>query len=368
MSLKFSRRRFLKYGGAGFLGLASTTGSRACAQLKPEVSGDRIVANLQRYVPELMQQARVPGAAVAVVREGRVLWAGGFGVKSRQTGERVTENTVFAAASLSKPVFAYAALKMCERGELSLDLPLTSYTAKPYISDGRIQEVTARMVLSHTAGFPNWSGDEPVWFDFNPGSKFSYSSEGFIYLQSVVEGLKKEAFNDYMIGNFFAPLEMVNSSYVWRPAFESMAAHGHDRGGKVYPLRRPKEGVSAGSLRTTVTDYAKFLMVMMEPGIYDNSFRLNEDSLAQMVRQNVAINSNLGWGLGWGVEKTRNGDFFWHWGDSGIYKSFALGSRMFQSGVVILTNSENGLKICENIVKMALGGEHPAFDFEMIEY
>ncbi|HEY9811895.1 MAG TPA: serine hydrolase domain-containing protein [Halomicronema sp.] len=368
MSEEFSRRWFLKYGSAAFLGLASTGGSKVYAQLKTGVSGDKIVANLQGYIPQLMQQARVPGAAVAVVREGRVLWAGGFGVKSRKTGERVTENTVFAAASLSKPVFAYAALKMCERGQLSLDLPLTNYTAKPYISDKRIQEVTTRMVLSHTAGFPNWSGDDPVWFDFNPGARFSYSSEGFIYLQSVVERLTKERFNDYMIRNVFAPLGMVNSSYVWRPAFESMAANGHDRGGTVYPLSRPKEAVSAGSLRTNVRDYAQFLIAMMEPGIYDSPFRLNEDSLAQMVRPNVGINSSLGWGLGWGVEQTPNGEFFWHWGDSGIYKSFALGSRMFQTGVVILTNSENGLKICQNIVKLALGGSHPAFDFEMIEY
>ena len=72
--------------------------------------------------------------------------------------------------------------------------------------------------------------------------------------------------------------------------------------------------------------------------------------------------------MGWGLEKTNDGRFFWHWGDLGTFKSFTLGSKESNTGIVILTNSQNGLKICEQIVRKAVGGEHPAFKFWMIDY
>ncbi|MBD1938387.1 serine hydrolase domain-containing protein [Microcoleus sp. FACHB-68] len=373
MSKRISRRRFLKHSQAGILGL-STFGlvslgcnSRASGQLKTNVPAEKLITDLQQQIPQLMQRSGVPGVAVAVVRDREILWSRGFGVKNTDSGQPVNENTVFAAASLSKPVLAYAAMKLYERGELDLDAPLTNYTAKPYISDPRIWKISARLVLSHTTGFPNWSGDEPVWIDFTPGSKFSYSSEGFLYLQSVIERITRQPFNEYVTRNVFAPLGMTNSSYIWRSSFQSLAANGHDRDGVPFPVGKPSQANGAGSLRTTATDYAKFLIAMMEPAVND-PFRLNEQSLEIMLQQNSRISQSLGWGLGWGLERTNDGDFFWHWGDSGIFKSFTLGSKRSKTGMVILTNSENGLRICENIVRLAIGGQHPAFSFSMIDY
>lgn len=374
MSKPISRRHFLKYSTSAALGLSwfSLAGvalkSRAFGQTKSYVPAEQIISNLQALIPQLLKNNIVPGASIAVVREGQILWSRGVGVKNTQTGQPVDENTVFAAASLSKPVFAYAVMKLAEQGQLDLEKPLTKYTIKPYINDPRIEQITARMVLSHTTGFPNWSGYDPVWIDFTPGSRFSYSSEGFLYLQTVVERITQQPFNDYMRNQVFTPLRMENSSYLWMNSYDSLAANGHDYQGKPFPLRKPTEAMSAGSLRTTATDYAKFLMAMMEPAAND-AFLLNETSLNQMVHQNISINQSLGWGLGWGVEHTiGDGDFFWHWGDSGVYKSFTLGSRNLRTGMVILTNGENGLRICRNLVTAALGGQHPAFDFDMIDY
>lgn len=314
-----------------------------------------------------MKAAGVAGAAIALVRDGQILWIRGFGVENANTGKPVSENTVFAAASLSKPLFAYAAMKLVERGELNLDIPLTEYTDKPYISDPRIKKITARMVLSHTCGFPNWSGDDPVWIEFAPGSRFSYSSEGYLYLQTVVERLTGQRLNDYMSRHVFPTLGMTSSSYVWMPQYETAAAKGHDRAGFPEPGSKPRQANAAGSLRTTAADYAKFLMAMMEPGSAESD-RLTEASLTQMLRQQVGINQSIGWGLGWGLERASGGEFFWHWGDSIIFKSFALASRNLKTGIAILTNSENGLRICEEIVRMTIGGQHPAFDFDMIDY
>src|SRR5580658_1850337 len=150
---------------------------------------EAIIPQLERDVPELMKKDGVPGLAMAVIRGGKTTWVHGFGTKEATTGQPVTIETVFEAASLSKPVFAYGVLKLVEQGKLGLDVPLTTYLPKPYIpGDERLVKITARVVLSHRTGFPNWRGDDgllPIYF--TPGERFSYSGEGYVYLQRVVE-------------------------------------------------------------------------------------------------------------------------------------------------------------------------------------
>ena len=114
-------------------------------------------SRLEETVARLLREGEVPGAAVAVVRGGRVEWHKGFGVKNAETKEPVDGSTVFEAASLSKPVFAYAVLKLVDQGKLDLDAPLSKHLPTPYVEgDERLNLVTARMVLSHRTGFPNW--------------------------------------------------------------------------------------------------------------------------------------------------------------------------------------------------------------------
>jgi CubicO group peptidase (beta-lactamase class C family) len=124
-----------------------------------------------------------------VIRKGKTSWVRGFGVNETKKGAPVTEDTIFEAASLSKPVFAYGVLKLVEQRKLGLDVPLTTYLPKPYIQDDdRLNKITARIVLSHRTGFPNWRGDgKPLAIHFTPGERFSNSGEGYIYLQHVVE-------------------------------------------------------------------------------------------------------------------------------------------------------------------------------------
>ena len=115
---------------------------------------------LQADIPKLMQQADVPGFAIALIQDGRPLRIYNFGFKNAETKQPVTDDTIFEAASLSKPVFAYAVLKLVDQGKLGLDVPLTTYLPKPYIEgDPRLEKITARIVLSHRTGFRNWRGD-----------------------------------------------------------------------------------------------------------------------------------------------------------------------------------------------------------------
>ncbi|MBO3463345.1 beta-lactamase family protein [Aetokthonos hydrillicola Thurmond2011] len=363
---KILSRRQLLYGVTALTSLlcASLIDSHSKYSLS---ATDKVITNLEAQVPVLMQAALIPGLQLAIIRNRELFWSHGFGVTNKYTKKSVTNDTIFAAASLSKPLLAYAALKMVEQGKLDLDAPLTDYTAKPYISDPRIKLITTRRVLSHTTGFPNWSGDDPLKIEFSPGTRFSYSGEGYIYLQKVVEEITQQPLNEYLHSSIFVPSGMDSSSLIWESGYQATASDGHDRQGKPTPMSKPKRASAAGSLRTTASDYAKFLMMMMQPGTIDSP-RLTEASLHEMLRSQIQINQLLGWGLGWGLEKTRDGNFFWHWGDLETFKSFTIASKESGIGIVILTNSQNGLKICNRIVSLAISGKHPAFNFKMINY
>jgi CubicO group peptidase (beta-lactamase class C family) len=113
-------------------------------------SPDLAIVHLEKDIPDLMSQADVPGLSIAVLRNGRTAWLHNFGIKNTKTKEAVTDDTIFEAASLSKPVFAYAVLKLVDQGKVGLDVPLSTYLPKPYIeSDDRLAKITARIVLSH---------------------------------------------------------------------------------------------------------------------------------------------------------------------------------------------------------------------------
>ena len=363
---QISRRKLLKYSGTASIGFSTYNLIKLLCN--PSVTAtENLITNLETQIPQLMQTALIPGFSLAMIRDGELFWSKGFGVKNRSTKQPVDNKTIFAAASLTKPLFAYAVLKMVERGQLDLDAPLTKYTDKPYIPDRRIELVTTRRVLSHTSGFPNWSGNKPVWFKNQPGTKFGYSGEGFLYLQKVVEKITGQPLANYLQQQILLPLGMNSSSLVWESAYATTASDGHNRRGKPAPMSKPKAAVSAGSLRTTATDFAQFLIAMMKSGTIDSP-KLTETSLQQMLTPQIKMSRSIDWGLGWGLEKTNNGRFFWHWGDLGTFKSFTLASKESNTGIVILTNSQNGLKICEQIVRQAVGGKHPAFKFWMIDY
>ena len=374
MSTIYSRRYLLRQSKQALLGfsvvciLNEIEKSIAFGQTSPKPhSIEAVISNLTEQIPLWMKQYKIPGLSLAVIQKKKIFWHHSFGVTNYYSQKPVDDRTIFAAASLSKPLFAYAAIKMVERGYLNLDTPLTEYTADPYIKDNRLKLITARRVLSHTTGFPNWSGDKPVWIENTPGTKFSYSGEGYLYLQKVIEEITNQPFGQYIYNQLLAPLGMNQSSYVWQPAYQYLATDGHDRNLKPRSMKKPSEGLSAGSLRTTAQEYAQFMMAMMQSGTID-SHLLTESSVQEMLRSQIQLNYHLDWGLGWGLEYSNNQKYFWHWGDGGVYKTFAIASRELGTGVVILTNSQNGLKICPEIVSAVMSGDHFAFDFEMIEY
>ncbi len=164
------------------------------------VPAGMLAADLRVLIPIWMESFVIPGLSIALVKDADLFWAQGFGVKSTLSGEAVTTETVFSAQSLSKPAFAYAALRMCQTGLLDLDTPMADYLPEPYLPDEpRLKSITMRHVLSHTAGFPNWRPNgQALRLMFNPGERFSYSGEGYVYLQRVIEHLSGQSLAQYM--------------------------------------------------------------------------------------------------------------------------------------------------------------------------
>ncbi len=368
-----SRRKFIKRSSlAAFGSLSSAFLSKAQDQknlkkFKSDVPDKKLIAELEQSIPLMMKEFSVPGLSVALIKEAKIVFSKGYGVRSIDTKEPVNTDTIFEAASLSKPVFAYGALKLCDKGLLKLDEPLSNYLPEPYIADEpRIKLVTMRHVLTHLAGFPNWRKSANLSFINNPGEKFSYSGEGFVYLQRVVEQLTKQPLHSYLRKEIFEPFAMQSSSFIWLDQYTSITAYGHDPQGKASGKMKPTRANAAASMHTTADDFAKFIVEMFKPSLKDK-FHLSEKLTDEMLKPQVKVNDSLAWGLGWGIQQSKSGNTYFHWGNNNNrFKNFAVFSKDQKIGLIVFTNSGNGLRLCKKFVPLAIGGEHPAFSWSMV--
>ena len=216
---------------------------------KTSAPSKNIIKRLEEQIPELMEQSSIVGLSIALIEDAKVTWNRGFGFKNQESNELVTVDTIFEAGSLSKPVFSYAVLKLCETGALSLDTPLTSYLSEPYLPNEPLLElVSTRHVLSHTTGFPNWCPEgELLKIHFMPGERFSYSGEGYVYLQKVIEHLTGQLLDEYLRSALLEPFGMYNSSYVWLDQYKHQASLGYATDGEVVERDESPEAISAYS-------------------------------------------------------------------------------------------------------------------------
>jgi CubicO group peptidase (beta-lactamase class C family) len=377
------RRTFLAASGRAVLGVAllpAMACSRArqrSAESSARTTSEALIADLEKQLPQLMAEAFVPGVSIALVRDAQVVWRRGFGVADNASRNPVSSDTVFAAQSMSKPVFAYVVLKLCEKGVLDLDTPLTRYAPHRVLAgDARLDLITARHVLSHTAGFQNWRSEaEPLKINFAPGERWLYSGEGYSYLQSVVthvtghvntnacatyEGDVRVCATDideYMKTNLLVPFGMSSSGYVWNAMFEARAARPHDSKGTPIPKRMNPTATdaaryaSSGALLSTATDYAKFLIEVINPKRSD-PFHLTKESLDAMVRPMVKVPDDprsSSWALGWQVFDNDAGAVIAHGGNGRGFHAFAAASVAKKSAFVVMTNGDLGWQLIDKL-------------------
>lgn len=327
-------------------------------------------ANLPDTLNILAQRHHVCAVAVAVIKNRKLASIDlATGCLPAPT---LTADSVFQAASLSKPVFAYAVLKLVAQGKLALDAPVVKYLPQGYrhqfnalktepsdlVTDPRLAAVTVRMVLNHTAGLPNWASG-PLQFDSAPGTKWQYSGEGYVLLQRAVEAVTGEPLDRFMTSQVFKPLAMGHSSYVWNESVAPDILPGTKANGAPRGTLDLKNPVAAFSLYTTAADYGKFLVAVLN----------DDDVIRQVTAAPVAVDRSLGlgWGLGLGVEGDPDNPYIWQWGNNPGYRAFAMAAVRTGDGLVMLTNSENGLKLAEPVTQKILPAEHKVFRFSVLD-
>jgi len=305
---------------------------------------------VQTRLSLLMSRHRVPGVAVVQIKNNRIAAAHYHGACEAGKGLAVSSETLFEAASMTKPVAAYAALQLVQQGKLDLDLPLARYLDEPYLPDQPAHEkITARMVLHHSTGLPNWRPKgEPLRLIKEPGTAFTYSGEGFLFLQRVMERICGKDLEDIIQENIFRPLKMKRSSLVWQETRAEWAAAGHDGRGRVKQDRRLyREPNAAYTLYCSAEDYARFAMEMMQPAL------LSPELVAQMFRPaGPIIEGETRYGLGWRTEPVEGGVRVSHSGSNGTgFRSYVEFDPERGNGMVILTNASSGDDLWRELVK-----------------
>jgi CubicO group peptidase (beta-lactamase class C family) len=379
MSTSTPRRAFLVRSGRTALGLSllSVIGcsrtSDATVEPPPPGLAD-LTTHLDTQIPPLLSASGVPGLSIAIVSQARLAWSRAFGLKNAASKAPANTDTLFEAGSISKTVLAYAVMKLHEKGVLDLDAPLTRYVSERWIAgDSRFDQLTARQVLSHTTGLPNWrSPQQPLDIQFDPGTRWQYSGEGYSYLQLVVahltghvsatscetmfDGLRvcETDIDAYLRTNLLRPFGMPSSRYVWDDTLADRMADPHDEQGS--PLTRSRATpvlaaryAAAGGLSTTPTEYARFLIEVLDPRPSD-AFRLTRANRNEMIRPQVKVDDASSWALGWQILHQKNGDLLSHGGDNPGFKAFVLASAERKAGYVILTNGEKGMDVIGPLV------------------
>ncbi len=321
----------------------------------PGVPMARKIPELERYIRAEMARENIPGLALALVHDDQVFWSEGYGVANSFTRRIVLADTPFEAASIGEPLTAYAAMKLVQDGRLDLHRAMSSYLAKQFVAPSPYcDEITAWHVLTHTSGLSNNLFEVTHQVAFKPGSRFSYSGVGFMYLQRVIEAITHQPFNDFMTQTVFAQLGMGSTSF-FRAFGDDRIARGH-----VYlfgfalpmpflPIAQPN---AADLLCSAAPDLAKFAVELMNPRFLDPnlvSLMLTDQIQGRIGKEPVS------WGLGIGLDHTINGTCIWQWGDSGDFESYLLGCPDAKIAVVILTNSSRALVVARKVAAKALG-------------
>jgi CubicO group peptidase (beta-lactamase class C family) len=455
---------------------------------------EAIIADLESYVPEYMSQQDIPGVAIALVHDGEIVWVEGFGSANSITRKPVTPRTLFEVASNSKAMTGYVALRLVDRGELSLDTPLNDYLSEPWLPDSEHRKtITLRHVLSHTSGLgANITLSRSSLFA--PGEGYYYSGIGFMYLQEVIEQIAGQSLEAVARQMMFEPLGMSSSYFVNAPAIVPQTANGHLRAGipallfivpygvsvavfgmlallimrirtghwrlsvrmvvaacvvayvpsllpvlillgrvdlwefvwlialcglvlggafavalfigrvvilRLLPKRRttrraltifwsllivvglamlageftnvpvpkwpPTSANAAGSVRATVGDMANFLIELSNPQ------HLSAQTAAELQTPQVALSSNLSWGLGFGIQHSQHGNALWQWGQHLDFQSIMIIYPTHGFGTAVCTNSDFlNPDVALEIAHRALGGEiepirravHLAFNYD----
>jgi D-alanyl-D-alanine-carboxypeptidase/D-alanyl-D-alanine-endopeptidase len=343
------------------------------------------VDSLNARIQYLMKAANVSGLAISVFNNNKPIFSKTFGLANVQKNISFQQTSVLYGASFAKMVFACIAMQFVQEKIIDLDKPLVEYLSKPLVDykikgwnrgyqdlkgDERYKNITARMCLSHTTGFPNWrwfEADKKLKIKFNPGTRYSYSGEGLYLLQFVIEQLTGKDYETISQERVFKPLGMTNTSQVWQSNFDSSICYGHNTKGEPYELMKWKEASAGGSMSTTLEDFTKFYTALITgKGLSKKSFKemtglqiriKSRSQFGPLATADSTDNDNiqLGYGLGVGVFKTPFGKAFFKEGHDDGWGHYSICFPGKKIAILIMTNNDNGESIFKDLLAYAIG-------------
>ena len=309
-------------------------------------------------VQSWLTENNVPAVGIGIIEDGEIKYVKVIGELKK--GIPAVDDAIFSIASMTKPVTAILTLKLVESGKWDLDEPLFHYWIDPDIANNPLhKKLTTRHVLSHQTGFPNWRYAHPtkkLTFDFEPGTEYRYSGEGFVYLARALERKFNRTLQQLADSLLFKPTGMKDTRYGWnKNVDESRFAFGHDSQGNMVPRsstideRASVEG-AAGDLITTVEDYCKFGIHVM------NGAGLSQKLYNDMIKPQVNLNEHLGAGLGWKiVSHLPNGEYtLQHGGNKSGVKTMGILLPKSRRGVIVFTNGNSGMFVFRNVIKESI--------------
>jgi CubicO group peptidase (beta-lactamase class C family) len=305
--------------------------------------------NYQDKVPLWLAENKVLCVGIGIIENGELRYVKVFG--ELQQNVPAPKNAIFEIASMVKPVVAMLTLKLVQAGQWNLDEPLAKYWVDPDLLDDTLHnKLTTRHVLTHQTGFPNWRNGK-LRFEFEPGTKFQYSGEGLEYLRRALESKFKKTLVQLSDSILFKPLGMKDTRYSFDENMDiTRYAIPHDGLGNKYEISKNRGVNAAALLLTTIEDYSKFMIYVM------NGAELSPSLYNDMIRSQVAEKKHVGRGLGWEiVSDLPNGEFTLQHGGSNMgVKTMCIILPKSKRGVVVFTNGENGITVYNNVIKESL--------------
>lgn len=297
-----------------------------------------------------LKQKNIPAVGIGFIDKGQIVQTSVFG--DLEQGHPAPLNTVWNVASMTKAITAVITLKLVDQGLWSLDEPICNYYTDPDVADDPNSKLlSTRMILSHQSGFPNWRGnskDGKLRFEFTPGTKYQYSGEGYEYLRKALEVKFDKSLEQLAQELIFDPLEMNNTQLVWSESMETKPfAKWHNAENELYETDKFYEANAADNLLTTVEDYSKFMLYILQgAGVAD---RLQKEMVADQVRVSALKHFGLGWWIDEKINANEDFALVLAGDDIGVH-CIAFILPHSNKGLVIFTNSDNGTNAYMEIV------------------
>ena len=352
--------------------ISAVSAQAAIEQAQTQPGEDRLGTST---VAELMEEFGVPGVSVAVIQDFKIHWAKAYGVADVETGQLVDIETMFQAASISKPVAAMGVLRAVQDGLFSLDDDINDILDS-WTLDGREftrnRPVTPRTLTSHTSGlgdgfgFPGYDPEQPlpttvqileghelsnvgsVFMEREPMTFYEYSGGGVTVMELALSDVRRRPFVDVLQEGVLAPIGMTRSSYAQpiSPEHNQNAARAHDNNGD---SRGPKWHVypehAAAGLWTTPTDLAR-LIIEVQRSARGESNRVLSQSMIQEMLNPVGVGP---FAVGFTVSKIGEGWYFSHGGSNWGFRALMLAHKVKGYGLVVMTNADQGSTVINEI-------------------